>query len=149
MDETLFSEIDANYQQHVQHLSQNDSCRGLSQEELLAFRSDYGPTAFVCPIRRCGRFRSGYSSAAKLEDHKKARHGEALKCYWEGCTYNDVGYPSVRSLQDHQRRHHRKPDTELRRVPNFIRMPRRNDDGNIITPSKIFGTTLTRSLGSI
>ncbi|KAH6871240.1 hypothetical protein B0T10DRAFT_568420 [Thelonectria olida] len=40
----------------VQHLSQNiDSYPGLSQEELLAFRSNYGHTAFRCPIRRPGR----------------------------------------------------------------------------------------------
>ncbi|RYP58606.1 hypothetical protein DL770_010393 [Monosporascus sp. CRB-9-2] len=109
LDRTLFSQADANYQRDVQHLSQIDSYPGLSQEELLAFRSDYGPTAFKCPIR-------------------SSRHSKALRCYWEGCAYNDVGYASPRSLREHQRRHHGKP--ELRRVPNSIRRPARNDQMN-------------------
>ncbi|KAL6411760.1 hypothetical protein AUP68_04134 [Ilyonectria robusta] len=133
LDRTLFSRADENYQQDVQHLSQIDSYQELSQKELLDFCLEYGLTAFTCPIRSCKRFRFGYDSAAKLEDYKKARYGKALKCYRESCAYNDVGYASPRSLRDHQRRHHSKP--ELRRVPNFIRRPVRNDSQKFSTQS--------------
>lgn len=132
LDRTLFSRVDANYQRDVQHLSRVDSYEGLSQDELLAFHSDYGPTAFTCPIRSCERFQLGYSSVVKLEDHKKARHGKALKCFKEGCAYNDVGYASPRTLREHQRKRHSK--NEPRRVPKAIKRLVRNDQRNFSSP---------------
>lgn len=132
LDRTLFSRVDANYQRDVQHLSRVDSYDGLSQEELLAFHSDYGPTAFTCHIRNCERFQLGYSSAVKLEDHKKARHGKALKCFKEGCAYNDVGYASPKTLREHQRKRHSKH--EPRQVPKVIKRLVRNDQMNFSSP---------------
>ncbi|KAF5982359.1 NACHT domain-containing protein [Fusarium bulbicola] len=74
LDMTLFSRVDDYYRRDVQFLCQIDSYQGLSQEELLAFHSNYGANAFTCLIRACGRFRSGYDSATQLEDHKRAHH---------------------------------------------------------------------------
>lgn len=127
-DKTLFSRVDAKYRRDVQHLSRVDSYEGLSQEELLAFHSEYGSTAFTCPIRSCGRFKFGYSSAVKFEDHKKARHGKALKRFKEGCAYNDVGYASPRTLREHQRKRH--SEHEPRQVPKVIKRLVRNDQMN-------------------
>lgn len=132
LDRTLFSRVDANYQRDVQHLSRVDSYEGLSQEELLAFHSDYGPTAFTRPIRSCERFQLGYSSVVKLGDHKKARHGKALKCFKDGCAYNDVGYASPRTLREHQRKRHSK--NEPRQVPKAIKRLVRNDQRNFSSP---------------
>ncbi|KAF7551161.1 hypothetical protein G7Z17_g5206 [Cylindrodendrum hubeiense] len=82
-----------------------NSCPGLSQDELVAFKEEYGPSAFVCGIRGCDRSVVGYASANRLEDHE-ARHQDALKCSELSCTYNQIGFSSSKQLREHKRKRH-------------------------------------------
>jgi hypothetical protein len=91
---------------------------GISQQELMAFQEEFGPTAFVCDFRRCERATFGFSSKARLVDHR-ARHDGILKCPVQGCAYNDVGFTTIKSLRGHQRNRH--GGAEIKRVPKRFR----------------------------
>lgn len=109
-DTTLFSRADSNYHAVVEFLLQATDCMwiGLSPDDLAAFRSQFGDTAFVCPVRDCDRSRLGYPSAAELQNHKTRRHGQRLRCYQGSCIHNDIGFANESSLRQHVQRVHRK-----------------------------------------
>ncbi|UQC74164.1 NACHT domain-containing protein [Colletotrichum lupini] len=81
---------------------------GLLAKNFIAFKEEYGPSAFVCPIYGCDKAVAGYSSILQLKDHSM-RHQEKLRCFNQDCFYNDVGFNSSRQLKDHERRCHPSP----------------------------------------
>lgn len=121
-DPTLLSSIREEYHKGVVYLMAQSSCPGLSQEELMVFKEEFGPSAFVCHIRGCERSVVGYSTANGLRDHE-ARHQGLLKCSEASCPYNHVGFSSSKQLKAHQRKLHLAsvqkeiPRTILRKRP--------------------------------
>ncbi|KAF5986953.1 NACHT domain-containing protein [Fusarium bulbicola] len=105
LDPTLFSAIRETYHQGVIHLVTQDDCQDLSKEDLMVFKKEFGPTAFVCHVRDCYRSLIGYPTTAGLKDHE-IQHRGLLKCTKAKCSFNDIGFPSYRKLRDHQRKHH-------------------------------------------
>ncbi|KAG4295211.1 hypothetical protein FPRO06_01795 [Fusarium proliferatum] len=118
LDPTLFSAIRETYHQGVIHLVIQDHSRDLSKEDLMVFKEEFGPTAFVCHVRDCYRSLMGYSTLAGLKDHE-IQHRGLLKCTKAKCSFNDIGFPSYRKLKDHQRKHH--PIHPQIKVPQQIR----------------------------
>ncbi|KAI0537717.1 hypothetical protein GGR58DRAFT_470502 [Xylaria digitata] len=107
------------YNETVQFLMGQTQLDGISQQELLEFKEEFGPTAFVCDVRDCERATLGFSSKTELMDHK-ALHDGILKCFVQGCAYNEhVGFKTAKGLQDHLRKRH--GTAEIRRVPKRFR----------------------------
>jgi len=115
------------YNETVQSLMGQTHVDGIPQQELTAFQEEFGPTAFVCNIRRCERATFGFSSKARLVDHQ-ARHDGNLKCSVQGCAYNDVGFTTTKSLKDHHRNRHGAP--KIKPVPKRFRYALHDDDDN-------------------
>jgi hypothetical protein len=86
----------------------HESCVGLTSEELMVFRQDFGPTAFVCDVRGCTRSLVGFSNVNLLKDHQVRCYGQ-LKCLVANCSYNDIGFSSLRQLREHKKRIHSAP----------------------------------------
>lgn len=91
-DTTLFSLANANYQVVVRLLLQANTSAGLAKSnltdgDLVSFKTQFGGTAFVCPVKGCVR---GFSSETDLEDHKTQRHERHLKFYQGKYIQNDV-----------------------------------------------------------
>lgn len=124
-DNTLFSLANSNYQTVVELLLGLASCTGLSAAELVAFQTEFGGTAFVCPVKGCERSRLGYASAAELRDHKTRRHIQRLQCYQGKCVYNNVGYSNKSSLHQHVQKVHKK---ETPRIPTALTRKRKIED---------------------
>ncbi|KAI1291072.1 hypothetical protein F5Y03DRAFT_377684 [Xylaria venustula] len=93
------------YHSMVQHILKQKSLPGVSQLDLISFKEDYGPTAFVCQVAGCERSLIGFPSESQLRDHAH-RHSKSLKCYEKDCAYNDIGFTSERSLKSHKRKLH-------------------------------------------
>lgn len=106
-DPTLFSSVREAYHNGVVHLLGQNSCSGLSQEDLVAFKDEFGPSAFVCHIHRCNRSVVGYASASLLRDHE-ARHQGTLKCPVSSCLYG-LDFTSSKQLKAHMRKRHPAP----------------------------------------
>lgn len=121
-DNTLFSLANSNYQAVIELLLGLTSCDGLSAAELVAFQTEVGGTAFVCPVKGCDRSRLGYASAAELKDHKRRRHIQRLQCYQGKCVYNNVGYSNTTSLHQHAQKVHKK---ETPRIPTTLGLTRK------------------------
>lgn len=124
-DTTLFSLADSNYHGVVEFLLQSIQCTGLSKAELTAFQTEFGGTAFICPVRKCDRSLMGFSSAARLKEHKIRRHRKRPRCYRGRCIHNDVGFSSESSLQQHVQKVHQK---ETQRIPTSLKRKRRIED---------------------
>lgn len=124
-DTTLFSLADSNYRGVVEFLSKSIQCTGLSKAELTAFQTEFGGTAFICPVRKCERSLMGFSSAAQLKEHKMRRHRQRRRCYRGRCIHNDVGFSSESSLQQHVQKVHQK---ETQRVPTALSRKIRIED---------------------
>ncbi|KAF4445870.1 NACHT domain-containing protein [Fusarium austroafricanum] len=107
-DPTLFWSIRREYHKAVLYLMAQESCTGLTLEELMVFKEEFGPTAFVCDVRGCERSLVGYSNANALKDHE-ARHRGQLKCVESRCLYNDIGFSSLKQLRNHKRKRHPSP----------------------------------------
>ncbi|KAF2963927.1 hypothetical protein GQX73_g9643 [Xylaria multiplex] len=107
------------YNETVQFVMGQPNVDGISQGDLLAFKEEFGLTAFVCDVRGCERATLGFSSKADLTNHK-ALHDGTLKCIVHGCAYSEhVGFKSTKDLQGHLRKRHRTE--EIRRVPKRFR----------------------------
>ncbi|KAK1728107.1 uncharacterized protein BDZ83DRAFT_149704 [Colletotrichum acutatum] len=107
-DATLLSSVRTKYHTYVIDLLREVNCPGLWAEDLIAFKEEYGPSAFVCPVYGCDKAVVGFSSASQLTSHS-TRHQEKPRCLKQDCFYNDVGFPSPRHLREHQRRCHPPP----------------------------------------
>lgn len=123
---TLFSLANANYQAVVEQLLRATTSAGLpranlTEAKLIAFKTQFGSTAFVCPVKGCIR---GFSSEAELNDHKTQRHKRRLKCYQGRCIYNDVGFANAGSLHQHVKKVHRK---ETPRIPTALKRKKIED----------------------
>ena len=105
---------------------------GVSQQELLCFKEEFGPTAFVCDRRGCDRATHGFSSRNELIDHQ-TRHNGGFKCSVHGCAYNDVGFKTTRDLQAHRRKRHRVG--EIKRVPKRFRQTNINNESHTDHPT--------------
>lgn len=126
-DTTLFSAADSSYQALVEFLLGSTASSCLTELELLAFKAQFGGTAFVCPVKGCAR---GFASAAELKDHKNHRHKQRLRCYEGKCVHNNVGFASTSSLQQHVTRVHRK---DAPRIPTAIKR-RKVEDHELAMP---------------
>ncbi|KAF2993056.1 hypothetical protein E8E14_001163, partial [Neopestalotiopsis sp. 37M] len=102
------------YHRIVRHVIQQSSIPGVEQYELIAFKEDYGPTAFVCEWPGCDNIIRGFSSEADLASHQ-ARHTQSLRCYEKDCPRNDVGFTTRISLKQHKRKMH--PDLNMEPIP--------------------------------
>ncbi|KAK1463567.1 hypothetical protein CCUS01_08254 [Colletotrichum cuscutae] len=89
----------------------------LLAEDFIAFKEEYGPSAFVCSVYGCDRAVVGCSSDEQLKVHL-TRHQEKPRCFKQDCFYNDVGFNSQKQLKDHQRRCH--PSPPLPSIPRQI-----------------------------
>lgn len=107
-DVKLLCSIRATYQRHMTRILLSTECPGLSVQELITFKEEFGPFAFTCLVPGCDRSVVGFSSATRLKDHE-ARHQDKLKCRQKGCSYNDVGFTSRRALREHISRIHESP----------------------------------------
>ncbi|KAI0123226.1 hypothetical protein BJ170DRAFT_641233 [Xylariales sp. AK1849] len=107
------------YRRALHHIVQQDSILGVEQDELIAFKEDYKPTAFVCDRQGCNRSLRGYSSKEKLASHRE-RHTKSLRCYERDCKYNDVGFSTGTKLKNHKQKMH--PGLTL--VPILEEFPR-------------------------
>lgn len=115
LDTTLFSLANANYQVVVQFLLQATTSTGLTEANLIAFKTQFGGTAFVCPVKGCVK---GFPSETGLNDHKAQRHKRRLRCYQGKCIHNDVGFANTGSLHQHVRKVHKK---ETPRIPTALK----------------------------
>ncbi|KAI0521714.1 hypothetical protein F5B22DRAFT_662043 [Xylaria bambusicola] len=106
------------YHETVHFLMSQGQVHGILQQELLGFKEEFGPTAFVCNHHGCERVAVGFSSKAELADHQ-AHHNGDLKCSVHGCAYNDVGFRTTKDLQAHRRKRHGAALTK--RVPKRFR----------------------------
>ncbi|KAK1459054.1 NACHT domain-containing protein [Colletotrichum melonis] len=118
-DATLLSSVRTRYHTYVVDLLAGRNCPGLLAKDLIAFKEEYGPSAFVCPIYGCDKAVVGYSSTSQLKDHL-TRHQEKLRCFKQDCFYNDVGFTTLRQLKDHQRRHHPPPPSIPQKIPQRL-----------------------------
>lgn len=114
---TLLSSVRTRYHTYVVDLLTGRSYPGLLVKDFIAFKEEYGPSAFVCPIYGCEKAVFGCSSTLQLKVHS-TRHREKLRCFEQDCFYNDVGFASLRQLKDHQRRCH--PSAPLPSIPQQI-----------------------------
>lgn len=128
-DPTLFSSIRREYHSAVLHLMAQKSYPGLTPEELVVFKEEFGSTAFVCHVHGCERSVVGYSTANALKDHE-ARHQGQLKCFEPNCYYNDIGFSSLKRLRDHKRKQHPPVEIDL---PQQIRRKRPKESVESIT----------------
>lgn len=135
---TLFSLANSNYQAVVELLLRAGTSVGLTEAELIAFKAQFGGTAFVCPIKGCIQ---AFASEPELNNHKTQRHKQRLRCYQGNCTYNDVGFANTASLQQHVRNVHMR---ETPRIPTAIKRRKIEDheppvlgdsDATVIQPS--------------
>ncbi|KAF7535698.1 hypothetical protein G7054_g5180 [Neopestalotiopsis clavispora] len=123
-EQTVTSTVDAHsarlqdYHRTVRHVIEQSSIHGVEQYDLIAFKEDYGPSAFVCDWPGCDRMLRGYPSQRQLSSHQ-ARHTQNLRCYDENCSYNDVGFPTETSLKNHKRKMHPGPGMEP--IPKRLR----------------------------
>ncbi|ETS82746.1 hypothetical protein PFICI_04622 [Pestalotiopsis fici W106-1] len=107
------------YRRALHHIVRQDSMLGIEQDELIAFKEDYKPTAFVCDRQGCNRSLRGYSSKEKLASHRE-RHTQSLRCYERDCQYNDVGFSTGTKLKNHKQKMHPGPTL----VPILEEFPR-------------------------
>lgn len=114
-DKTLFSLANSNHSAVVELLLKASTSIGLTEAELVAFKAQFGGTAFVCPVKGCTQ---AFASEPELNNHKSQRHKQRLRCYQGKCTYNDVGFANTASLQQHVRKVHKK---ETPRIPTAIK----------------------------
>lgn len=106
LNPTLFPLIRQQYRDGVIHLVSQKSFPGLSQQDLVVFKEEFGPTAFVCHFRGCERSLVGFPTATALKDHE-ARHSGLLRCLEPGCSYNkDVGFTTLSQVKKHKRKAH-------------------------------------------
>lgn len=125
-DTTLFSLADSNYQSIVQSLLRATTCAGLTEIDLDAFKTQFGGTAFLCPVKGCVL---GFRSETELNDHKAQRHKQRLRCYQGKCIHNDVGFANVGSLHQHVKQAHKK---ETPRIPTSLKRKKKiEDDGRV------------------
>lgn len=133
-DTTLFSLANANYQQVIELLLRATTCAGLTEANLIAFKTQFGATAFVCPVKGCV---SRFCSETELNDHKTRRHKQRLRCYQGHCTRNDVGFASMASLRQHVKRVHTK---ETPRIPKALKRRKMIEDHEPPVPSGSYTT---------
>lgn len=119
---TLFSLANANYQAVVELLLTEGTSFGLNEAELIAFKAQFGGTAFICPVKGCIQ---AFASEPELNHHKIQRHKQRLRCYEGKCTHNDVGFANTASLQQHVRKVHRK---ETPRIPTSVKRRKTEND---------------------
>ncbi|KAK8109245.1 hypothetical protein PG984_015046 [Apiospora sp. TS-2023a] len=91
---------------------------GLPDAVFLAFKKEYGPTAFICGTTGCEKAVSGFSSHELLKGHE-ARHVQPLRCFEPGCGFNDVGFRTPKELRNHARKRH--PSSTEAPVPKRLR----------------------------
>ncbi|KAK8057085.1 hypothetical protein PG996_011022 [Apiospora saccharicola] len=93
------------YHYVLRSLVSKQSLLGLPSLDFLAFKEEFGPTAFMCHTNGCEKSVSGFSSHDFLKGHE-ARHSQPLHCFETGCSYNDVGFRTPRELRNHARKRH-------------------------------------------
>jgi hypothetical protein len=105
------------YHDITRHILKQSSLSGASQLDLINFKEEYGPTAFVCQEPGCYRSLVGFPSERQLRDHADG-HNKSLRCYEKDCTYNDVGFLTGRSLTSHKRKMH--PTEQPKVIPKRL-----------------------------
>lgn len=90
-------------------LLEQNSVYGLDDTELLAFKEEYRPSAFICRSFGCAKSVMGFSSKHLLSTHESL-HTQSLRCYQSGCSYNDVGFTNENSLRSHMKNRHQAPE---------------------------------------
>lgn len=73
------------------------------------FKSVYTDTAFICRYLECPRHSSGFSSAAKRNEHESS-HAKPLRCADSSCEFFTRGFNSKSGLLKHNRRYHPAPE---------------------------------------
>jgi hypothetical protein len=121
-DTTLFSLANSNYQAVVERLLRSKTEAGLTEADLIAFKAQFGHTAFACPVKGCNL---GFSSENELNDHKTQRHKQRLRCYQGNCVNNDVGFASPSSLHQHVKKVHKN---ETPRIPKALKRRKITED---------------------
>lgn len=126
LDDVL-TQINSSYHGCVLELLKLHSCEGLSSEDLVAFKREFGPSVFVCRVQGCDKSIFGFESDARLRDHAALHQGK-LRCSVSSCMMNDVGFTSAKALRDHKRLRH--PETLPPRIPRTISDPPEHDNSS-------------------
>ncbi|KAK7960375.1 Vegetative incompatibility protein HET-E-1 [Apiospora saccharicola] len=106
------------YRRILRSLVVKKTVTGLPDAVFLAFKKEYGPTAFMCGTTGCEKAVSGFSSRELLRGHE-ARHVQPLRCFEPGCGFNDVGFRTPKELRNHARKRH--PSSAEAPVPKRLR----------------------------
>ncbi|KAH9990747.1 hypothetical protein F4779DRAFT_609911 [Xylariaceae sp. FL0662B] len=117
-DRNLLGDILAIYKAHVHRLLDGSEVESVSQRDIIAFKEEFGPTAWACEVPGCDRAVIGFPSHQKLKDHQVRQH-QTLRCLEKDCLYNDIGFVTEKALKDHKRKRH--ATTGLARVPKRLR----------------------------
>lgn len=109
-------------------LLRSTTCDGLTKADLIAFKANFGGTAFACPVKGCGL---GFCSETELNNHKAQRHKPRLKCYQGMCIHNDVGFANASRLHQHVKQVHKK---ETPRIPKALKRRKVTEDDETPIP---------------
>ncbi|KAI1353445.1 hypothetical protein F5Y01DRAFT_277115 [Xylaria sp. FL0043] len=95
---------------------------GVSTEELIQFKRDYGSVAFTCRFPACPRASEGFETDELRVDHETS-HAPPLKCPAPSCQY--PAFPTKQALMRHERNCHRSAIDNprmksIRRVGNLL-----------------------------
>ncbi|KAI1273077.1 hypothetical protein F5Y07DRAFT_391555 [Xylaria sp. FL0933] len=99
---------------------------GVSTEELVQFKRDYGSVAFICRFPACPRASEGFETDELRVDHETS-HAPPLKCPVPSCQY--PAFPTEQALRRHERNCHRSvidnPRMKNIRRPSIQDRPKR------------------------
>jgi len=103
------------YQKTVESLLDQDSCQGVSVEELELFKNQFRTSAYTCRLRSCPRATIGFDSDQLRREHEMI-HAGGFRCKFLGCQYPP--FRSSKTLAAHVTSNHSHPINPPRR---FIR----------------------------
>ncbi|PSN67186.1 hypothetical protein BS50DRAFT_384791 [Corynespora cassiicola Philippines] len=113
------------YQKAVELLLNQDSCPGVSAEELEIFKRHFKISAYTCRLRSCPRTTIGFETDQLRREHE-ATHAEGFRCSIPHCQF--PVFRSEKALNVHINKYH---STQLPRTT--IRRPNRPGEARQIT----------------
>ncbi|KAL2802256.1 hypothetical protein BJX63DRAFT_438048 [Aspergillus granulosus] len=110
-DPTLLSEMAQTYSRIMQSLYTATEAHGVTKEQLIKFKHQFGHLVYMCRFADC---RSTFSSAANLQDHESTRHTGGIRCTEPSCPFSRIGFQSSKALKAHLRAHHNEEQAPTR-----------------------------------
>lgn len=110
-DPTAFTDVLNSYNKRVHLLISCENFPGLTNDQLAAFKSIYGPTAFVCRFSGCVQSTTGFATDQLRGQHEQT-HTPQLTCTDPNCSYG-LSFSSQRALSRHVKEHHNKSQPKV------------------------------------